>query len=120
MLKCIIIPLIIPSLIVAVGSLDMRISGKIGARGVFYYMSTTICAVILGIILVSAIQPGKGASPIEKSEPERNITTEDTLMDLVRNLFPPNIVQVRYLVTFWSQFGHFWVIFGSLLGNIWS
>ncbi len=28
MLKCIIIPLIIPSLIVAVGSLDMRISGN--------------------------------------------------------------------------------------------
>ena len=53
MLKAIIIPLIIPSLIVAVGTLDLRISGKVGARGVIYYMSTTICAVILGIILVS-------------------------------------------------------------------
>jgi len=93
MLKCIIIPLIIPSLIVAVGSLDLKLSGKIGARGVVYYMSTTICAVILGIILVTTIQPGSGAEPVEKQTKERNITTEDTLMDLVRNLFPPNIIQ---------------------------
>ena len=67
--------------------------GKVGARGVVYYMSTTICAVILGIILVTTIQPGKGAEPVEKQTKERNITTEDTLMDLVRNLFPPNIIQ---------------------------
>jgi len=93
MLKCIIIPLIIPSLIVAVGSLDLKISGKVGARGVLYYMSTTIIAVILGIILVTTIQPGKGAEPVKGNQVERNITTEDTLMDLVRNLFPPNIIQ---------------------------
>jgi len=93
MLKCIIIPLIIPSLIVAVGSLDLKISGKVGARGVLYYMSTTIIAVILGIILVTTIQPGKGATPVKGNEIERNITTEDTLMDLVRNIFPPNIIQ---------------------------
>jgi len=93
MLKCIIIPLIIPSLIVAVGSLDLKISGKVGARGVLYYMSTTIIAVILGIILVTTIQPGKGAEPVKGKQIERNITTEDTLMDLVRNLFPPNIIQ---------------------------
>lgn len=56
-------------------------------------MSTTICAVILGIILVTTIQPGTGATPVESTQKERNITTEDTLMDLVRNLFPPNIVE---------------------------
>ena len=56
-------------------------------------MSTTICAVILGIILVTTIQPGNDAEPVEKTINERNITTEDTLMDLVRNLFPPNIIQ---------------------------
>ena len=58
--------------------------GKVGARGVVYYMGTTICAVILGIVLVTTIQPGKGAEPVKGKEIERNITTEDTLMDLVR------------------------------------
>ena len=68
-----------------------------GARGVLYYMSTTIIAVILGIILVTTIQPGKGAEPVKGNQIERNITTEDTLMDLVRNLFPPNIIQAQYI-----------------------
>ena len=53
MLKGIIIPLVIPSLIVAVGNLDLSLSGKIGGRAVAYYMITTVMAVILGIILVT-------------------------------------------------------------------
>ena len=41
-LKSIIIPLVIPSLIIAIGSLDISLSGKIGGRAVAYYMSTTL------------------------------------------------------------------------------
>ena len=48
MLKALILPLIIPSLVAAVGSLDMSISGKVGSRAVGYYMATTVMAVILG------------------------------------------------------------------------
>ena len=71
----------------------MYLTGRVGGRAIAYYMGTTVCAVILGIILVTTIQPGSGANPEKGKEVNRNITTEDTLMDLVRNLFPPNIVQ---------------------------
>ena len=64
MLKCIIIPLIIPSLIASVGSLDLSLSGKVGGRAVAYYMTTTIMAVILGIILVTTIRPGVGGTRV--------------------------------------------------------
>jgi len=96
MLKALILPLIIPSLVAAVGSLDMSISGKVGGRAVGYYMSTTVLAVILGIILVSAIhpgQPGNDGDEPEKVGESRNVTAVDTLLDLARNLFPPNLVQ---------------------------
>eukprot|EP00088_Acartia_fossae_P031822 TRINITY_DN32622_c0_g1_i10.p1 TRINITY_DN32622_c0_g1~~TRINITY_DN32622_c0_g1_i10.p1 ORF type:complete len:486 (-),score=91.67 TRINITY_DN32622_c0_g1_i10:289-1746(-) len=97
MLKCVIIPLIIPSLIAAIGSLDLSLSGKIGLRAIVYYMATTVFAVILGIILVVTVRPGvtDDSNPddlIDMSR-QRNVTTEDTLMDLIRNCFPPNIVQ---------------------------
>lgn len=48
MLKSLILPLIMASLISAIGSLDLSLSGKIGARAITYYMTTTISAVILG------------------------------------------------------------------------
>merc|ERR1712117_760477 len=92
MLKALILPLIIPSLVAAVGALDMSISGKVGGRAVGYYMSTTVLAVILGIILVSAIHPGAAGAAegdITKVGESRNVTAVDTLLDLARNLFPP-------------------------------
>ena len=65
MLKCIIIPLVIPSLVTAVGSMNLSLSGKVGLRAVIYYFSTTVLAVILGIILVVTIQPGAGSTAAE-------------------------------------------------------
>ena len=85
MLKCLILPLIISSLIAAIGGLDLSFSRKLGFRAIAYYMTTTICAVILGIILVSVIKPGSNASDIVSDKKDtRNTTTADTLMDLVR------------------------------------
>ena len=48
MLKGLILPLIMSSLISAIGSLDLSLSGKIGSRAVIYYFVTTISAVVLG------------------------------------------------------------------------
>merc|ERR1712179_503108 len=66
-LKSIIIPLVIPSLIIAIGTLDISLSGKIGGRAIAYYMSTTLCAIIIGIILVAIIGPGKGQEKENKT-----------------------------------------------------
>jgi Na+/H+-dicarboxylate symporter len=85
MLKSLILPLIVASIITAIGGLDLSLSGKIGARAIAYYLCTTISAVILGMILVSIMHPGQGnASEIHKSGTSRNVTTVDTLLDLVR------------------------------------
>lgn len=45
------------------------------------------------MILVVSIQPGVGSHVAETKAPTQNVSTVDTLMDLVRNMFPPNIVQ---------------------------
>ncbi|GAB6029085.1 hypothetical protein CHUAL_004869 [Chamberlinius hualienensis] len=94
MLKCLILPLIVSSMVAALGGLDLKLSGRIGTRAIVYYMGTTVLAVILGIILVTTIHPGYGnADEMVRSGETRNVTTVDTLMDLVRNLFPVNIVE---------------------------
>ena len=58
MLKALIIPLIVPSLITAVGSLNVSLSGAVGRRAVTYFLLTTIMASFLGFILVVIIHPG--------------------------------------------------------------
>ncbi|CAL7949748.1 unnamed protein product [Xylocopa violacea] len=97
MLKALILPLIVASIVSAIGGLDLGLSGKIGMRSIYYYSATTISAVILGIILVLIIRPGDSATQSLRVEDEevtqRNVTTIDTLLDLVRNVFPPNLVQ---------------------------
>ena len=95
MLKCLILPLIVSSMISAIGSLDLSVSGRIGRRAIVYYMSTTVSAVVLGIVLVLSIRPGDqaDANTTASGRQIRQVTTADMLMDLVRNLFPPNIVQ---------------------------
>jgi Na+/H+-dicarboxylate symporter len=67
LLMMIVIPLIMLSMIVGITSLgDIRNLGSIGWRTLFYYLMTTGIAVLIGIILVNVIQPGKGVSPGEK------------------------------------------------------
>lgn len=88
-LKSLILPLIVSSLIAAVGSLDISLSKRIGTRAIFYYLVTTIMAVILGIVLVVIIRPGGDGLEVTETtffkKPEsRPITTADTLLDLVR------------------------------------
>ena len=86
MLKMLILPLIVSSLISGLASLDARASGKMGLRAVIYYLTTTFLAVIIGIVLTISIQPGKrGGDPDELGEgEERIVNTADTFLDLLR------------------------------------
>ncbi|KAK4468442.1 hypothetical protein MN116_007648 [Schistosoma mekongi] len=96
MLKMLIIPLIVSSLISGLAGLDPKSSGKIGSYALIYYIATTMLAVILGIVLVLCIHPGDKSIKQEIGEgtiAERRPETLDSLLDLLRNLFPENIVQ---------------------------
>ena len=95
MLKSLILPLIISSLISAVANLDLSLSGKVARRAILFYLTTTFFAVVLGIILVILIKPGVGAEDEDEGGTGelRNVTTVDTLLDLVRNMVPSNLVQ---------------------------
>uniref|UniRef100_A0A182PJ08 Amino acid transporter n=1 Tax=Anopheles epiroticus TaxID=199890 RepID=A0A182PJ08_9DIPT len=85
MLKCLIVPLLVSSITSAIGSLDLSMSKKIAFRAIIYYFTTTVCAVILGIILVSTIRPGAGreVSNMGGKATTRQVLTADTLLDLV-------------------------------------
>ena len=113
-LGALILPLILPNLVVAIGSLDLRSSWKIFSISLLYYGVTTLVAVGLGTLLVSVIKPGYVTNVNAGNNTVANDTTAfinqtkdfscieqgdadavyiDTFLDLGRNLFAPNVVQ---------------------------
>ncbi|VDP97842.1 unnamed protein product [Trichobilharzia regenti] len=78
-------------------NLGGKAGGKVGACTLTYYITTTFSAVILGIVLVTSIRPGysgikkeRGSGALSKAP---KVGTLDAILDLFRNIFPPNIVQ---------------------------
>lgn len=70
-----------------------------GTRAMVYYMSTTIIAAVLGVILVLGIHPGNPSlrtSQASAGHSNQEVSSLDAFLDLIRNLFPENLVQACF------------------------
>ncbi|XP_004639162.1 excitatory amino acid transporter 5 [Octodon degus] len=96
-LKMLILPLVVSSLMSGLASLDAKTSSRLGILTVAYYLWTTFLAVIVGIIMVSIIHPG-GAAQKEMTEQSGKpvMSSADALLDLIRNMFPANLVEATF------------------------
>lgn len=84
MLKMIVLPLIVASLIKALSSLDSTSTGKIGRRLFLYYFLTTICASLIGMIMVVTIRPGRIGKEDTSFSNDSKYRTIDSFLDLFR------------------------------------
>ena len=84
MLRMLVLPLIVCSLIVGLAGLEKQASGRVGRRAVLYYLTTTLIAAVLGLLIVVIIQPGKKASIPTASEKHPSARTLDSFLDLLR------------------------------------
>ena len=61
-LRMIIVPLIVTSIITGIAGIgDAGSVGRMGVKTLLYYMSTSLFAILTGLLLVNLIGPGKGA-----------------------------------------------------------
>jgi len=125
-LKMLVLPLVIASMVCGVASLgNLRTAGKLGGRALTYYAVTTLIATIIGIALVSALQPGVGAGLVADPSALDQLPGAvregkgalERLLDAVLQMFPPN------LVTAAAEFNIlglivFSVVLGIVLGGI--
>lgn len=62
-LLVLVVPLVMASMIVGVAKLgDIRRLGGLGGRTLLYFVATTALAVIIGLVLVSIVEPGRPAA----------------------------------------------------------
>jgi len=94
LLKLMILPLIIASLITGAASLNAKMNGMIALRTITYFLVTSLIAALIGLALVLIIHPGnpetKGVLGEGKTA-NRTVDIVDNFMDLGRNLFPDNL-----------------------------
>ncbi|XP_016774043.2 excitatory amino acid transporter 5 isoform X1 [Pan troglodytes] len=97
MLKMMILPLVVSSLMSGLASLDAKTSSRLGVLTVAYYLWTTFMAVIVGIFMVSIIHPGSAAQKETTEQSGKPImSSADALLDLIRNMFPANLVEATF------------------------
>lgn len=89
MLKMIILPLVVCSLVSGAASLDTRSLGKLGGIAVAYFLVTTLIASGIGVTLAFIIKPGVGAGALNTNELglesiSNNKETTDSFLDLAR------------------------------------
>uniref|UniRef100_A0A914Q4B8 Amino acid transporter n=1 Tax=Panagrolaimus davidi TaxID=227884 RepID=A0A914Q4B8_9BILA len=96
-LKLMILPLIISSLIAALAQMDLKESKQMAILTVGYYSVTTFLAIVTAIFLVTVFHPGDPSIKKQINIQENtNISPLDTFLDVLRNMFPENFVQATF------------------------
>jgi len=94
-LKMIIIPLIFSSIITGVASIgNAENLGRLGAKTFVYYLTTTVLAILTGLVFVNIIKPGVGAELGLSKMLDELPATQNSFSDTLINIIPTNLFEV--------------------------
>ncbi|MDQ0879255.1 cation:dicarboxylate symporter family transporter [Peribacillus sp. V2I11] len=101
MIKMIVVPIIVSSLIVAVAGVgDLKAVGKLGAKSLSYFVAVTLTAIAVGLISANIIQPGAGVNMnnLEQTDISTYVDTAETkqhesFVDTLVHIVPSNPVK---------------------------
>lgn len=142
-LKMIIVPLIMASIITGVSGMGGAEGlGRLGGKTLLFYMTTSLFAILTGLMLVNLLAPGiidgeparqvlglsqQAANEVAAKVADRSISD---LSDVFLSMIPPNVIQAAAdgqmlgLIVFSLLFGFFITRIdrdrGALLGSFWQ
>ncbi|CAL8361913.1 unnamed protein product [Merluccius merluccius] len=104
LLKMIIIPLVVCSLVSGAASLDPKALGKLGGWAMLFFLVTTLLSSSIGVAMAFIIRPGAVADTDTKPSVSDLLGGDvpvakeviDSFLDLIRNLFPSNLVSAAF------------------------
>ncbi|XP_041379251.1 excitatory amino acid transporter 1-like [Gigantopelta aegis] len=95
-LRLMVLPLIVCSVISGTASMDPRSNGKISLTAFLFIAATNVLASGLGVVLCVVIQPGVGATHATQINKTGSMETQDIFADLLRNIVPDNMVEATF------------------------
>uniref|UniRef100_A0A665TJ93 Amino acid transporter n=1 Tax=Echeneis naucrates TaxID=173247 RepID=A0A665TJ93_ECHNA len=100
LLKMIIIPLVVCSLVSGAASIDPKALGKLGGWAMLFFLVTTLIASSIGVVMAFILNPGSVTITKPKNLDSDNVPASkeviDSFLDLVRNIFPSNLVSAAF------------------------
>uniref|UniRef100_A0A3B5AKM0 Amino acid transporter n=1 Tax=Stegastes partitus TaxID=144197 RepID=A0A3B5AKM0_9TELE len=99
LLKMIIIPLVVCSLVSGAASIDPKALGKLGGWAMLFFLVTTLIASSIGVVMAFILTPGSVAvskpASLDDDVPAHKEVI-DSFLDLIRNIFPSNLVSAAF------------------------
>ncbi len=90
-LKMIIVPLIVSSIVSGVTNIgDAEHFGRLSTKTLVYYITTSLFAILTGLVLVNLIAPGIGTHLNFKEVPQNLETSVQSFKDLLLRIIPQN------------------------------
>ena len=115
LLKLMILPLIIASLITGAASLNAKMNGMIALRTIVFFIVTSLLSACVGLVMVIVIHPGNPETKtllgagltvqvfltlplfiLSGTTAEKKIDIVDNFLDLGRNLIPDNLFRAAF------------------------
>jgi Na+/H+-dicarboxylate symporter len=113
-LKMLIVPLILTSIVSGVTNIgDAQNLGRLGLKTFTYYISTSLFAIVTGLVFVNLIQPGVGADLGLKQEVPQLAASSGNLWEVILRMVPTNIFEaltsadILAIIFFSVLFGYF-------------
>lgn len=91
LIKFIVVPLVLASLVVGVASTgNVKKLGRMGGKTVLYYLATTAIAIVIGLAAGNLFSPGSGLNISEESAESVEAQEPPEIVDTILNIVPTN------------------------------
>ncbi|WP_304342319.1 dicarboxylate/amino acid:cation symporter [Campylobacter ureolyticus] len=90
LLKMIIVPIIVASLIMGTSSIEPSKLGRVGGKAVFFYFATTLFAIVIGLACAFVFRPGSGLDLSDASVAVSKTATAPSISEIFLSIVPTN------------------------------
>ena len=93
LLKMIVVPVILLSLIAGAASIDPGRLGRVGIKIMAYYLFTSALAVVIGLIFANILQPGAGFNVVGAAGVQGKAAAAPSVSQIILNIVPTNPIE---------------------------